>query len=78
MREWVFANVLMVTLPAHIRQDYFPDIATFAATVYFLGFVLRLWTLVGEIILWGTSLLVDYRGALNRPNAPGRVAVQGS
>jgi hypothetical protein len=78
VRELVFASVLMVTVPTHIRQDFFPDSATLAATVYFLGFVLRLWTLAGEIILWAASLLIDYRGALNRADAPGRVVVQGS
>src|SRR5205814_972799 len=43
-REWVFAAVMMVVIPPSIRDQYFPDRASFAATVYFLGFLLRLWT----------------------------------
>ncbi|HEX3355398.1 MAG TPA: hypothetical protein VHS31_00355, partial [Tepidisphaeraceae bacterium] len=72
VRELVFATVMQVVIPPQIRAQYFPDTATFMATVYFLGFLLRLWTLVGEILLWGISMLADYRGAANKPNAPGR------
>jgi hypothetical protein len=72
-REWVFAAVMMVVVPQQLRDQLFHnDSAAFAATVYFLGFLLRLWTIVGEVILWAVSLLIDYRGALNRPDAPGR------
>jgi len=67
-REWVFAQIMMIVIPAHLRAQYFPDAASFAATAFFLGFVLRLWTLAGELILWGTSMLLDYRGATNRAN----------
>jgi hypothetical protein len=65
--------VMMIVLPAHVREMYFPDAATFAATVIFLGFVLRLWTLAGELLLWGASVLLDVKGAMNRPDAPGRI-----
>ena len=74
-REWVFAAVMMVLVPQQVRDELFHnDTAAFTATVYFLGFLLRLWTVTGEMILWGASLLIDYRGTLNRADAPGRVA----
>jgi hypothetical protein len=77
VREYIFAVVMQVVTPPQIRQQFFPDPATFTATVIFLGFLLRLWTIAGELILWSASMALDHRGLMNRPDAPGRVVPAG-
>ncbi len=74
VREGIFAIGMSVVMnPAH-RPAELSDPALFHATVIFLAFLLRLWTLAGEILLWCTSLILDYRGATNKPDAPGRIS----
>jgi glycosyltransferase 2 family protein len=73
VRELIFATVMLVVMEPRLRPPELSDPAMFKATVCLLAFLLRLWTLAGEILLWGISLLADYRGATNQPNAPGRI-----
>jgi hypothetical protein len=40
-----------------------------------VGFLLRLWTIVGEMMLTAVAYVADFKGALNRPDAPGRAAM---
>jgi hypothetical protein len=61
-------------LPPRIQQQ-FGDEAVLYGFLAFMGIVLRLWTIAGELILTGAAYFADYRGALGRPDAPGRVAV---
>ncbi|HEY2842890.1 MAG TPA: lysylphosphatidylglycerol synthase domain-containing protein, partial [Bryobacteraceae bacterium] len=57
VREIIFATAMTVVMdPAH-RPAELSNPALFSATVIFLGFVLRLWTLAGELMLWCASLL---------------------
>ncbi len=39
----------------------------------FLGLLLRLWTILGELMLSGVAYVLDYKGAIGRPDAPGRM-----
>jgi hypothetical protein len=61
-------------LPEGVRRA-FGDEAVLHGFLAFLGILLRLWTIAGELILASVAYLADYRGALGRPDAPGRVAV---
>ena len=58
-RSWVEANLHFA--PEHYR-----------AFLGFLGVLLRLWAIAGELTMAGVTFLADYRGALNRADAPGR------
>jgi hypothetical protein len=75
VRELVFALTLQLVIPELVRQHYFADAAAFKAMLFFLGFLLRLWTILGETIVWAVSTALDFRGALNRADAPGRVSL---
>jgi hypothetical protein len=72
VRELVFVTTMEVIIPPQVRHAYFRDPAAFAALLVLLGFLLRLWTVCGELMLLGTAYLLDLKGALNRPDAPGR------
>jgi hypothetical protein len=72
VREFVFATTMTLVMDPSRRPAELSNPALFSATVIFLGFVLRLWTLAGELLLWCASLLLDLRGAMNRADAPGR------
>ena len=71
VRELVFVGTMMVALPQHV-QDQFSDPEALAAMLIFLGFLLRAWTMTGELIVTSMAHAVDIRGALNLPDAPGR------
>jgi hypothetical protein len=75
VREVAFMAALRValpTLPQHIQAN-FADDAKFIAFIAFVSLLLRLWATLGELGLAGLTLVLDYRGALNDPDAPGRV-----
>ena len=71
VREFVFYYAIRAVLPKHIK-DLFPSREILNVYLRFLGILLRLWTVVGELILVSIAYALDYRGALNRPDAPGR------
>jgi glycosyltransferase 2 family protein len=73
VREAVFYFALRAILPSHIKDQFGADRDTFNTYIEFLAVLLRLWTIVGELILWSTFNALDWRGATGRPDAPGRV-----
>jgi hypothetical protein len=73
VRELVFVTTLQVILPASVKQQFTHPTALVGLLV-FLGFVLRAWTVAGELILVAATHAWDYRGAMGDPTAPGRVA----
>jgi len=77
VREFVFVTAMTFALPPAVQQR-FSDPAVLYGFLAFLGILLRLWATAGELLLAGAAYAVDYRGALGRADAPGRVvAVEG-
>lgn len=72
VREFVFVLAMEVALPKSVRE-IIHDQTVRAALLAFLGVILRLWATAGELILSGIAYAWDYKGALNRPDAPGRI-----
>jgi hypothetical protein len=74
VREFVFVMAMMFALPEPVRKE-FGDEKVLRGFLAFLGILLRLWATAGELILTGIAYAADYRGALGRPDAPGRVGI---
>jgi hypothetical protein len=74
VRELVFVTAMDIALPPRVRAT-FNDPAVLLGFLAFLSVLLRIWATTGELILASLAYLVDYRGALGRPDAPGRVLV---
>jgi hypothetical protein len=72
VRELVFVTVMRVALPPEVHH-HFSNAVTLDAFLGFLSILLRLWATAGELVLASIAYAVDYRGALGRPDAPGRV-----
>jgi hypothetical protein len=72
VREFIFVTAMMFALPPRVQQE-FHDPKVLYGFLAFLGILLRLWATAGELMLTGIAYLIDYRGALGRPDAPGRV-----
>ena len=72
VRELVFVTTMQVIAPDEVRRQ-FTNPAAFLGLLVFLGFVLRAWTVAGELILVAATHAWDYRGAIGDPTAPGRV-----
>lgn len=64
VREFVFYFALRAVLPPAIK-DQFPSREILNVYLGFLGILLRLWTVAGEIILTSIAYAMDYRGALS-------------
>ena len=47
-------------------------LVSYVGFLAFLSVLLRLWATAGELLLTGVAYVFDYRGAMNRPDAPGR------
>lgn len=73
VRELVFMAAMRVALPPSVQQS-FPTEAAEAGFLTFLAILLRLWTVIGEIIVTSLAYAFDLRGARGDPDAPGRVA----
>jgi hypothetical protein len=73
VREFIFVTAMTFALPPQAQRE-FSDPAVLYGFLAFIGIVLRLWTIAGEVILTGAAYAADYRGALGRADAPGRVA----
>jgi hypothetical protein len=71
VREFIFVATMRVIMPRHVKEQ-FNDPATLKALLVLLGFLLRLWTIIGELLLTIVAYAWDFRGAINDPNAPGR------
>lgn len=72
VREVVLVGALRFALPAHVRQQ-FSNAENENVVLFFLAVLLRLWTIAGELTLSTVAHLLDYRGALGRADAPGRM-----
>jgi hypothetical protein len=72
VRELVFVAAMGVALPAEVRHDFSSNPAALGVFLSFLSILLRLWATAGELVLASIAYAFDYRGALGRPDAPGR------
>jgi hypothetical protein len=77
VREFVFVTAMMFALPPWVRAT-FGDEKVLYGFLAFLGILLRLWTIAGELMLTAIGYAADYRGALGRADAPGRVVAAAS
>jgi hypothetical protein len=68
VRELVFIGAMKMIAP-----DIVKDSAGFDGLLAFLSVMTRLWATAGEFILASIAYSLDLRGALGRPDAPGRV-----
>ena len=68
VRESVFMVAMRFALPQYVR-DQFSNEGAMDAFVFFLGAVLRLWTIAGELVVFSLAYLAD---------AAGRRSVRGS
>lgn len=79
IRELVFVTTMQMILPGQWVQQHLsfsPD--AFNMFLRFLGVLLRLWAISGELMMAALAFAFDYRGARERPGAPGCVAAQES
>jgi hypothetical protein len=75
VREVVFITTLQFVLPADwVKAQHFSDPNVLRAFLGFLGILLRLWAIAGELLMAGLAFVSDYRGARGKPGAPGRIA----
>lgn len=76
VREIVFVAAMGVMLPDAVgaRPPFNGDPQATASVLVGLGLLLRLWSVLGELIMAGVAYAMDYRGALGLPDAPGRSA----
>ncbi len=70
VREFVFVAGMRVVLPQEVATRL--DGPQSAALLGFLAILLRLWTVLGELILTAIAHSWDYKGALNLRGASGR------
>jgi len=73
MREAVFITTLQFVLPRHAIAASLSDPNLLRAFLGFIGVLLRIWAITGELLMAGLALAADYRGAVGDPRAPGRV-----
>jgi hypothetical protein len=76
VREVVFVATLKFALPESVHHEFHTE-GAFKLFLSFLSVLLRLWTILGELILCVSAHAFDYRGALGRSDAPGRVPGDG-
>jgi hypothetical protein len=68
VRELVFVATMQMILPKGVRDHFANDGVTLAGLLVLLGFLLRLWTVMGELILVAVTLAWDWRGAFRKRN----------
>jgi hypothetical protein len=68
VRELVFIGAMKMIAPNIVKGS-----EGFDAVLALLSVLTRLWATTGEVILASIAYALDYRGALGRPDAPGRV-----
>lgn len=73
IREAVFIKTMQFVLPRKWVAANLADAAAFVVLLGFLGILLRLWAIAGELTMAGLAYLADYKGARGLPGAPGRV-----
>jgi len=74
VREIVFIAAMDAAMPPAVRK-HFADPAVRVGFLAFLSVLLRVWATLGELTLAGIAFLLDYQGAMDRPDAPGRTAL---
>ena len=72
VRELVFVAAMSVTLPNEVQASLGDQVER-KVVLGMLSLLLRLWAIAGELLLAAAAYLLDYRGALGRSDAPGRV-----
>lgn len=60
VRELVFGTVMLLILPPRVRAEL-GDTSVILATMYFIAFLLRLWTIIGELVFAGVVTYLDRR-----------------
>lgn len=73
VREAALVTILRFALPDEVLAHFGGDERQLKAFLMFLSLLLRLWTIIGEMMLTSLAYMLDYRGAIGRPDAPGRV-----
>lgn len=78
VREVVFVGAMYIILPDAVQQAFGRSAAggssaELHALLGFLSLLLRVWTITGEFLLASVAYALDFRGAIGRPDAPGRV-----
>lgn len=73
VREIVFMGVMVLIAPAAVRADL--SSTTLWATMGVIGFLLRIWTVAGELLLAVVATISDYRALISGP--PARVPSAG-
>jgi hypothetical protein len=72
VREAIFVVAMEIALPEKVLSQW-QDPEARRVFLAFLGVLLRLWATTGELILASLAYAWDYRGAMNRLDAPGRL-----
>jgi len=72
VRELVFMTAMMLFLPQSVRE-HFTNPEALVGLLAFLSVLLRLWTVAGELLLASLAYAFDFRGAIGRVDAPGRI-----
>lgn len=75
VREFVFIAAMQFALPWRVRQ-HFADPKVLLGFLAFLSVLLRMWATIGELLVAAVAYAIDYRGALGRGDAPGRIPPQ--
>jgi uncharacterized membrane protein YbhN (UPF0104 family) len=72
VREAVFIAAMGLGLQYGFKSGVPADLEQKRLFLIFLSVLLRIWATAGELLLTGVAYALDYRGAMNRPDAPGR------
>jgi glycosyltransferase 2 family protein len=72
VREAVFIAAMGLGLQYGFKSGVPADLEQKRLFLIFLSVLLRIWATAGELMLTAVAYLFDYRGAMNRPDAPGR------
>jgi uncharacterized membrane protein YbhN (UPF0104 family) len=72
VREIIFIGAMRVILPPQVRNL---EGDAFLPMLAFLSVLLRLWATSGELLLAAAAYAIDFRGAIGRPDAPGRIPI---
>ncbi len=73
VREFVFMTTLRFALPQVASSTSAANSESLEGFLGFLAILLRLWATAGELLLAAAAHLLDWRGALGREDAPGRI-----
>lgn len=72
VRELVFVGMVKLTMDAENRVGL-PEGQALVGYLVFCSVLMRLWTITGELLVASLAYAADWKGALGRPDAPGRV-----